>query len=212
MQRNSCPGLWRCSWLIVVGLGLISISCANSRSTVVSPSSDAPAEVRPEAAAAASPPPKSGPGRDPVPVPVRTVPESTGLLEVPPTPPPLPPQPTPTVVVKAGKIVQDWPAPPEAAALVNPVKNNPDAARLGREYYMQRCVDCHGKEGKGNGYLSKSLLKPPTNLASRMVQANSDGELFWKITQGRSPMPANRVRYTDEQRWFIIEFLRTFKP
>jgi mono/diheme cytochrome c family protein len=54
-------------------------------------------------------------------------------------------------------------------------------------------------------------LLPPTNLASRMVQANSDGELFWKITNGRSPMPAHRVRFEDAQRWQIVAFLRTLK-
>ena len=51
----------------------------------------------------------------------------------------------------------------------------------------------------------------PTNLTSQMVQANTDGELFWKITNGRSPMPANRVRFDDEQRWHIVAYLRTLK-
>lgn len=108
--------------------------------------------------------------------------------------------------------MQEWPAPDEALSLNNPVKNNPDAARLGREFFMQRCADCHGKDGKGNGWMSKTVKKPPTNLASRMVQANSDGELFWKITNGKSPMPASRVRFSDEQRWYIVAYLRTLKP
>jgi mono/diheme cytochrome c family protein len=129
-----------------------------------------------------------------------------------PAPDPFPPRPTPTIVMKDGKIVQEWQASEEAMSLVNPVKSSPDAAQIGREYYMQRCADCHGKEGKGNGYMSKTLKKPPTNLASQVVQANSDGELFWKITNGRSPMPANRIRFTDEQRWFIVAYLRTLKP
>jgi mono/diheme cytochrome c family protein len=129
-----------------------------------------------------------------------------------PAPDPFPPRPTPTVVMKDGKIVQDWQAPAEALKLASPVKNIPDAAKIGRGYYMQRCADCHGKEGKGNGYMSKSVQKPPTNLTSQTVQSNSDGELFWKITNGKSPMPANRVRFTDEQRWYIVAYLRTLKP
>ncbi len=76
---------------------------------------------------------------------------------------------------------------------------------------MQRCAACHGQEGKGNGIMSKTLLKPPTNLASQMVQANSDGELFWKITNGKSPMPANRIRFNDDERWYIVAYLRTLK-
>ncbi len=121
------------------------------------------------------------------------------------------PQPTPTLVFKDGKVVQQWQAPAEALSLVNPVKNSPDAATLGREWYNQRCVDCHGKEGKGTGWLAKGIFKPPTNLASQMVQANSDGELYWKITNGRSPMPASRIRFSDEQRWQIVTYLRTLR-
>lgn len=129
---------------------------------------------------------------------------------------PFPPRPTPTVVLQNGKIVQQWPAPAEFASKTNPHAKEPNAAALGREYYMQKCVDCHGKGGQGNGWLSPSLKregKPllPTNLASRMVQANTDGELFWKITNGRSPMPAHRVRFDDDQRWYIVSFLRTLK-
>jgi len=129
-----------------------------------------------------------------------------------PAPDPFPARPTPKVVMVNGKIVQEWQAPEEALAMVNPVKDHPDAVAKGREWYLQRCADCHGKQGRGNGWLSKGVFKPPTNLASQMVQANSDGELYWKITNGRFPMPASRIRFTDEQRWEIVSYLRTFKP
>lgn len=124
---------------------------------------------------------------------------------------PFPPRPTPTLSIKDGKPVQEWQAPPEALALTNPIEVTKEAVAIGQSLYNQRCVDCHGKKGYGNGGMSRSVKKPPTNLASRMVQANSDGELFWKITNGRSPMPANRVRFDDEQRWYIVTFLRTLK-
>lgn len=127
-------------------------------------------------------------------------------------PDPFPPRPTPTILMQDGKIKQQWQAPAEAADLISTVKDQPNAAQIGREFYMQKCVDCHGKEGQGNGWMAKMVAKPPTNLASQMVQANSDGELFWKITNGRSPMPAHRVRFTDEQRWYIVAFLRTLTP
>ncbi len=133
-----------------------------------------------------------------------------------PEPDPFPARPTPTVVMKDGKIVQSWQAPADAANLANPVKSNPDAVNLGRQYYMQKCADCHGKNGQGNGYMSNNLKRdgkptPPTNLTSKVVQANTDGELFWKITNGKSPMPAHRIRFDDEQRWLIVSYLRTLK-
>lgn len=128
-----------------------------------------------------------------------------------PEPDPFPARPTPAIVMKDGKIVQPWQAPADAAAVVNPYKGKPDAVKLGRMYYNQKCVDCHGKSGLGNGWMSRGLLRPPTNLASKVVQANTDGELFWKITKGKSPMPAHGVRFDDEQRWYIVSFLRTLK-
>lgn len=137
---------------------------------------------------------------------------TTSVYKPTPTPgDPFPPRPTPTLVVKDGKIIQEWQAPPEALELSNPVKTRPDAVRIGEALYSQRCLDCHGRKGYGNGGMSRGLKKSPTNLASKMVQANTDGELFWKITNGRSPMPANRIRFTDEQRWYIVTFLRTLK-
>ncbi len=133
-----------------------------------------------------------------------------------PDPDPFPARPTPTVVMAEGKIVQQWQAPADAAKLTSPVKDKPDAAKLGREFYMQKCADCHGKKGQGNGWMSGNTKRDgktltPTNLASKMAQANTDGELFWKITNGRSPMPAHRIRFDDEQRWYIVAYLRTLK-
>ncbi|MBS1786280.1 MAG: cytochrome c [Acidobacteria bacterium] len=134
-----------------------------------------------------------------------------------PAPDPFPPRPEPAVVMENGKIKQQWQAPAEALSLTSPVKDNPEAAKLGKDYYMQKCADCHGQSGKGNGWMSamtKRDGKPlfPTNLASKVVQANSDGELFWKITNGKSPMPAHRIRFDDQQRWLIVAYLRTLKP
>lgn len=165
-------------------------------------------------AAAASPDSGKNPGRKIV----SNIPATVTAAKLPatPEPDPFPPRPTPTVVMKDGKIVQQWQAPAEAADLVNPVKSNPDAAKMGREFYMQVCSACHGKSGQGNGYNSGYPKRdgkplPPTNLTSKVVQANTDGELFWKITNGKSPMPAHRIRFDDEQRWYIVAFLRTLK-
>lgn len=229
---------------VLAGVGLILAACNGGsvvsnnggQTATASPSPEAPAVAANAPAAAASPllPPGAVPTmpvgpigqttptaqgtpfetkdiRNGIPV---TVSPAKPMLTPPPDP--FPARPTPTVVLTDGKVVQQWPAPAEAAKQANPMKSNADSAKLGRELYMQKCVDCHGKEGKGNGWMGKDLKRegkplPPTNLASKMVQANSDGELFWKITKGRSPMPAHGVRFEDEQRWHIVSFLRTFK-
>jgi mono/diheme cytochrome c family protein len=127
-----------------------------------------------------------------------------------------PPRPTPTVEMVNGKIKQQWQAPAEALAMQNPLQRSTENLTKGREWYNQKCADCHGKSGKGNGWMGANLKRdgqplPPTNLVSQVVQANTDGELFWKITNGRSPMPASRIRFEDEQRWQIVLYLRSLR-
>jgi len=146
-------------------------------------------------------------------LPITTSPAKPPLT---PEPDPFPARPTPTVVMAEGKIVQQWQASADAAKLTSPVKDRPDAAKVGREFYLQKCADCHGKKGQGNGWMSGNTKRDgknltPTNLTSKMAQANTDGELFWKITNGRSPMPAHRIRFDDEQRWYIVAYIRTLK-
>ncbi len=130
-----------------------------------------------------------------------------------PTPPPAP---TPEIKIENGKIVQQWEAPAEFAKQTSPVKKKPEAVKIGQAYYEQVCSICHGKEGLGNGPMSKLGVdkggKQATNLVSEVVQANTDGELFYKVSNARPPHPKLQQRLTDEQRWYIVSFLRTMKP
>jgi mono/diheme cytochrome c family protein len=44
------------------------------------------------------------------------------------------------------------------------------------------------------------------------VQAETDGELFYKISEGREDMPAFKKKIPDEEdRWSVVNFTRTFK-
>jgi mono/diheme cytochrome c family protein len=38
----------------------------------------------------------------------------------------------------------------------------------------------------------------------------TDGEIFWKITTGRRPMPGFQNQLSDVQRWQLVNLLRTF--
>ncbi|MFN0123174.1 MAG: c-type cytochrome [Blastocatellia bacterium] len=136
----------------------------------------------------------------------------TKLMETPtPTPTPIPAS-TPQIVRENGKIVQQWQAPAEYRDMKNPVASGPKAAAIGKENYSQVCSFCHGDEGLGNGPQANLKGKQATNLTSEMVQANTDGELFYKVSNARLPHPKLQARFTDEQRWYIVSFLRTMKP
>src|SRR5436189_3956269 len=101
-----------------------------------------------------------------------------------------------------------WKAPASATKLQSPLSPNSKILESGRAIYDERCADCHGKTGKGNGPGASDLSKPPTNFRKSMAQ--SDGELFWKITEGQRPMPSYKKKLSEEQRWQVVHFIRTF--
>ena len=98
-----------------------------------------------------------------------------------------------------------WQAPADAAAQPNPEAKNPDAPAVGRKLFMRACVGCHEEDGSGKD-------TGAANLRSSDVQAQSDGALFWKISNGNSAagMPSF-ASLPETQRWDVVTFLRTFK-
>jgi len=93
----------------------------------------------------------------------------------------------------------------------NPISpSDADLASI-RPIYRDKCSSCHGFTGKGDGH-DASLYDPrPTDFtdAPRMSRV-TDGELFYKLTEGRKPMPSFKKRLTDEQRWRMVLLLRAF--
>src|SRR2546422_10561662 len=100
-----------------------------------------------------------------------------------------------------------WVAPPEAKSLKNPVKGVGDAKKL----VDTNCVTCHGASGHGDGPAAAALPPPkPANWTSDAVQKQSDGEIFWKITNGRGAMPPWK-HLPEKERWEIVNYIRTLR-
>ncbi len=102
----------------------------------------------------------------------------------------------------------DWKAPATADQLKNPLQGNVAAIEEGKKLYQQFCTPCHGKKGKGDGIAGMSLNPRPTNLAHKSVQEQSDGAIFWKMTEGRPPMAAYKQVFSETQRWQLVNFIR----
>lgn len=130
---------------------------------------------------------------------------------VPPPPPTPTPAPTVPIVMVNGKIKQQWEAPAEYAGMKFPFAVTPETIKRGKYLYSYSCENCHGAEGKGNGYYNKPEYTQATNLTSKAVQANTDGELFYKVSFNRGRHPSRRMIYSDDERWMIVAYLRTLK-
>ena len=103
----------------------------------------------------------------------------------------------------------DWGIPPAAKNRANPVPATQNLAAT-QSLYADRCARCHGEQGAGDGPDAK-LYKPlPSSLTSEQVRQSTDGEIFWKISKGRRPMPSYEGELSEEQRWELVNLLRSF--
>jgi mono/diheme cytochrome c family protein len=106
-----------------------------------------------------------------------------------------------------------WVAPEEAKKLTNPVPPNDKSIAAGKAVYQDKCAKCHGDKGKGDGLEAHLYwVKPPDFTDAEMMNGITDGEAFWKISQGRWPMPGFEKQLTEEQRWQLVDYLRTLAP
>ncbi len=52
---------------------------------------------------------------------------------------------------------------------------------------------------------------PASNFTdAKIMRPQTDGELFWKISEGRDPMPSFKGQLTDTQIWQLVNYVRTF--
>ncbi len=106
---------------------------------------------------------------------------------------------------------KEWIAPAIAKDNVNPLKGNAGATQDGKKLFLQICAVCHGEKGKGDGIGGAALNPKPRNFTQEKTQNQTDGELFWKLSEGRSPMASYKAILTTNQRWQLVNFIRTLK-
>jgi mono/diheme cytochrome c family protein len=103
-----------------------------------------------------------------------------------------------------------WIVPEEAKRAANPLKASQADLPGARRLFEDKCAECHGDGGKGDGSQAKMYDPKPSDLTDAAhMNSVSDGELFYKISEGHRPMPAFKKRYSDEQRWQLVLFIRS---
>ena len=104
---------------------------------------------------------------------------------------------------------EPWVAPARAARKKNPVPSDDASIAAGKAVYTKECQQCHGEKGKGDGPASKDLTIKPHDLSADVVAKQTDGALFWKLTEGRKPMPQYDKTLSETERWQVINYVRT---
>ncbi len=112
----------------------------------------------------------------------------------------------------AADSTEAWKAPARAARRKNPIAADERSLAEGKSFYEKECLACHGTLGKGDGPQAKDLEVKPGDLTVPAMWDQSDGELFWKVTEGKKPMPAYDKTHTEDQRWSVVNYIRTLAP
>jgi len=105
--------------------------------------------------------------------------------------------------------IKEWEVPDLAKNKKNPITMNDASVIAGKDIYIKNRYNCHGKKGKGDGPKSEDMPISPKDFTKEVFQKQTDGSLFWKISEGRKPMPSFKKEMTEEQRWQVINYIRT---
>lgn len=108
-----------------------------------------------------------------------------------------------------------WELPEGASRTKNPVASSSESISKGKDLYLAKekgnCVFCHGEAGSGNEANLPKLHRKPADLTDKeRMSSMTDGEIFWKVTRGiNGIMPAGERRMTEEERWHVVNYVRT---
>jgi len=106
----------------------------------------------------------------------------------------------------SGKEIVSWQTDPR-----NPVAPTEASLSQGKALFDVNCVMCHGQTSAERGPVGKKLSPPPPGLDHDLVQDRSDAHIFKAITLGFGRMPPFQDKLTPQERWSLVNYLRTRK-
>ncbi|MBC8147854.1 MAG: cytochrome c [Bacteroidetes bacterium] len=102
---------------------------------------------------------------------------------------------------------QDWEVPENKKNVNSYFEFNDSIIELGKAIYLKNCMSCHGEPGKAN---FAELEISPGDIVTERFSKQTDGELFYKITNGKTPMPSFATTLKEDERWYVISYFRSF--
>ncbi len=102
---------------------------------------------------------------------------------------------------------QNWTVPADDSKKVCKKPFTKSMARNGKDLFNTKCKSCHGAVGTNS---SLPLNPEPGDPAGEKFSKQTDGDLFYKLTTGKGGMPGFSSQLSEEERWSIISYIRTF--
>lgn len=116
------------------------------------------------------------------------------------------------IIVIATLSIRNWIAYERVRSLRNPVAATETAIAAAQRLYGDHCQKCHGVTGNGKGPKAAELSVSPGDFTdAQKMGRETDGEIFWRISRGRYPMPPFEDQISAEGRWMLVDYIRTFQ-
>lgn len=81
---------------------------------------------------------------------------------------------------------------------------------IGKQQYKIFCINCHGKQGDGKGFLFTSGKYPykVADLLSPKMKIAPEGEIFHVISMGYGVMGSHASQISQKDRWRISRYIK----
>ncbi len=93
----------------------------------------------------------------------------------------------------------------------NPTTSSADNVAEGKALYSKHCASCHGKKGLGDGTKAKEVEGDLGDFSSAEFWSQSEGAIFYKSYIGRKDMPNFEKKMSEEDAWYVINYMKTMK-
>lgn len=110
------------------------------------------------------------------------------------------------------KVVQEkWVVPAKYQSMKNPTASSTENIADGKALYSKHCASCHGKKGLGDGTKAKEVEGELGDFSSEEFWSQSEGAIFYKSYIGRKDMPSFEKKMSEEDAWYVINYMKTLK-
>ena len=94
----------------------------------------------------------------------------------------------------------------------NPTVDFDSSIKRGKVLFAKNCAKCHGLSGNGYGVVSHGFTTWPRQLwVWYKADSAADSYLYWIIENGKSDMPPWGLILTEDERWDLINYIKTIK-
>jgi len=93
-------------------------------------------------------------------------------------------------------------------SLKSPLEETEAVVEEGKKIYTNFCIQCHGKEGQGNGAVVTKGGHPAPGAYNGPLKDLPEGKMFHTLTYGKGVMGSHASQLTKLERWKVVAYVK----